>query len=59
MYVVYREILGGGKLYFQTNDGDSPRWTTDKSQAFQFQTKKAALQKSDKTGLYVLIVEKL
>jgi len=59
MYIVYRETPGGGKLYFQTNENDSPKWTTDKSKAKQFETEQSAIAKSDITGLYELIVVKI
>lgn len=59
MYVVYRQVPGGGKLYFQTNEDDSPKWTTDKERAKQFATKKDALKNSDHTGIYEMIAEEI
>ena len=50
-YVAVREVFGG-YLYFQDNENDSPKWTTDISKAKRFNKEKDALKKSDTTGVY-------
>ena len=50
-YVAAREVFGG-YLYFQDNENDSPKWTSDITKAKRFDKEKDALSKSDTTGVY-------
>lgn len=50
-YVAAREGFGG-YIYFKNNINDSPKWTSDISEAMRFKSEKEALKKSDKTGVY-------
>jgi len=42
-------------VYFQ----EDTKWTTDRSQAKRFATKKEALKESDRARLYELIIEEV
>ena len=58
-YIAAREVFGN-YLYFQDNENDSPKWTSDITQAKRFDKKKDALTKSDTTGVYeeaMIIIE--
>jgi hypothetical protein len=59
MFIAFREVFGGQKYYFETNENDSPKWTTDISKAKKFKTKKEAENKSDTTGIYEIITEEV
>ena len=59
MFIATREVFGGQKYYFETNENDSPKWTTDISKAKKFNTKKEAENKSDITGIYEIITEEV
>jgi len=50
-YIAARESFGG-YLYFKDNNNDSPKWTTNESEAMRFETRKEAFTKSDTTGIY-------
>jgi len=50
-YVAAREGFGG-YIYFQDNENDSPKWTSDISKAMRFDTEEDAVTKSDRTGVY-------
>jgi len=51
-YVAAREGFGG-YIYFQDNENDSPKWTSDISKAMRFDTEEDAATKSDRTGVYI------
>lgn len=57
MYIAKKEGFGGSWQYFQDNDNDSPKWTTDKSEARLFANKHEAMKRSNKSGLYSIILE--
>lgn len=50
-YVAAREGFGE-YIYFQDNENDSPKWTSDISKAMRFDTEEDAVTKSDRTGVY-------
>lgn len=58
-YIAAREAFGGGYIYFQDNENDSPKWTGLKSKAMRFETAEEAIKKSDKTGVYVDAIKAL
>jgi hypothetical protein len=59
MFIATREVFGGQKYYFETNENDSPKWTTDIKEAKRFETVNDALTKSDVTGIYQIIAIKV
>jgi len=50
-YIAAREVFGG-YLYFKTNVNESPKWTSDKSDAMRFDTSDEAVFNSDISGIY-------
>lgn len=57
MYIIYRQLPGGGRLYFESNSEDSPKWSTNKSKAQRFTTKQSGLDSADHSSLYELFSE--
>lgn len=55
MFIAKRETFGGKVLYFE----EDTKWTPEKSKAKKFNTKKEAIESSDRTGLYDLILEEV
>jgi len=58
-YIAVREVFGGDILYFQDNENDSPKWTTNISEARRFDNVNDALTLSDKSNLYQIIARKV
>ena len=50
-YLAAREAFGE-YMYFQDNENDSPKWTSDISRAMRFDTEEDSVTKSDRTGVY-------
>lgn len=55
MYIAKREGTSGSFLYFK----EDTKWTTEKSESMIFDNPKDAVEYSDFTGLYDIIVEKI
>ena len=59
MYIAKREGFAGTWDYFQDNVNDSPKLTKDKSKAYNFSTEEQALQHSNQSGLYTILLEEV
>jgi hypothetical protein len=59
MYIAKKEGFAGTWDYFQDNVNDSPKWTKEKSKARRFLIKDEALEYSNVSGLYSIIIEEV
>ena len=59
MFIAKKEGIIDTWDYFQDNVNDSPKWTKEKDKAAKFDTVEQALEHSNKSGLYNVIIEKV
>ena len=58
-YIIKRESQFGDWDYFQDSNGDSPKWTRDRSKAGQFYAEREALESANPQNMYVVELEYL